>query len=37
MCNLGYIYEYGRTGKRDYEKAFHFYLQAEVTQMPVTR
>lgn len=27
-CNLGYIYEYGRTGERDYEQAFYFYSEA---------
>lgn len=26
--NLGYIYEYGRTGKRDYKKAFQQYAYA---------
>lgn len=26
--NLGYVYEYGRTGVTDYEKAFHCYLRA---------
>lgn len=25
ICNLGYIYEYGRTGKRDYKKAFYCF------------
>ena len=28
MCNLGYIYEYGRTGKRDYKKAFYCFKKA---------
>ena len=27
-CNLGYIYEFGRTGKKDPEKAFTYYKQA---------
>lgn len=27
-CNLGYIFEFGRTGKRNYEKAFHWFKQA---------
>lgn len=28
MCNLGYIYEYGRTGQRDYKKAFYCFKMA---------
>lgn len=28
MCNLGYIYEYGRTGVQDSEKAFYYYSEA---------
>ncbi|MGQ5708921.1 tetratricopeptide repeat protein [Lactobacillus sp. PSON] len=27
-CNLGYIYEYGRTGEKDPEKAFYYYNEA---------
>ncbi|MBP2056873.1 TPR repeat protein [Lactobacillus colini] len=27
-CNLGYIYEYGRTGEKDTEKAFYYYSEA---------
>lgn len=28
IINLGYIYEYGRTGERNLEKAFHYYAFA---------
>lgn len=27
-CNLGYIYEYGRTGEKNPEKAFYYYSEA---------
>lgn len=32
---LGYIWYYGRTGVRDYEKAFHYYDQARRLGSPV--
>lgn len=28
IINLGYIWEYGRTGERNYEKAFRYYALA---------
>lgn len=27
-CNLGYIYDFGRTGEQDHEKAFYYYSEA---------
>lgn len=29
-CNLGYIYEYGRTGEKNLEKAFYYYSEAAI-------
>ena len=29
---LGYIWYYGRTGERDFEKAFHYYSKGETGQ-----
>ncbi len=28
ISNLGYVWYYGRTGERDYEKAFHYFSKA---------
>ncbi len=28
VINLGYIWEYGRTGERDYERAYHYFALA---------
>lgn len=27
-CNLGYIYDFGRTGEQNHEKAFYYYSEA---------
>lgn len=33
-CNLGYIYAFGRTGKRDDEKAFYYFSSAALDGNP---
>ncbi|MFV4943140.1 tetratricopeptide repeat protein [Lactobacillus delbrueckii] len=34
MCNLGYIYAFGRVGEADQEKAFYYFTQASLAGNP---
>lgn len=34
MCNLGYIYAFGRVGEADQEQAFYYFTQASLAGNP---